>query len=361
LFQKVKKLVRLLKNLEILPGIDQKLNRLSLLLDFKDVSPAFAPQKTLTALDVAKHGVQHDGLTYIPWEGELLSQKAFSDAIHASDTYCNTKPERQAYIDSQLPRLYRVFINLYSRRADLRGPVLDVASGWGILYPVFKKYLKETLPYSIAEMGGYQDVKIDGDAIDGCLFECEKDILRYDDSSFGLVCFFDCIEHLIVDPLWPLLEFNRVLKMGGRLVISTPNAVAALKILQIGQGENPATESQIKPGSIYQRHNREWTPDELKKALQCCGFDNFYYSTNPHTLTETELDVLAKLHANGQVHKPLQYFGFELIMVAEKVRHVTLDSDLHKDQRWPSWLYTDFDAYRKRPKVFPINISDDYS
>lgn len=210
-------------------------------------------------------------------------------------------------------------------------------------------------------MSGYENIIIDGDAIDGCEFQCEKDIMSFQDQTFGLVCFFDCLEHLIVDPMWLLLELNRVLKIGGRLAISTPNAATARKIFQIAQGENPATDSHIKPPSIYQRHNREWTPVELKRALECCGFANFRYSTNPQSLSQIELDFLKDLYTKGLLGKPFQYFGPELFFIAEKVQHVTLNSNLPKEQRWPEWLYTGYDVFRKRPKVFPIIVSDDYS
>lgn len=351
----------LLKNLAILPEIDRKLSvidrKLSVLLKHKDWPSSDAP----TPLEVARQDVEHDGLTHLPREDASINQEQFSDTIHASDTYCHGKTERRAYIDGQLSRLYRIFVNLHSLRNDLQGPTLDVASGWGILYPAYKKYLKVTLPYSVAEMSDYQEITIDGDAIDGCEFQCEKDILRYQDQTFGLVCFFDCLEHLIVDPMWTLLEFNRVLKLGGRLAISTPNAASTNKIFQIVQGENPATESHIKPASIYQRHNREWTPVELKRVLGCCGFANFYYSTNPQCLSQIELDFLMDLYSKGLVKKPFQYFGPELFLIAEKVQHITLTSDLPKEQRWPAWLYTGFDAYRKRPTVFPIIVHNDYS
>lgn len=348
----------LLKNSAFWTKIDRKLY---VLLEHKDPPSVAANATAPSPLEVAKQHVEHDGLTHLPKEDESISQAQFSATIHASDTYSHGSVARQAYIDGQLPRLYRVFSNLYSFRNDLHGPTLDVASGWGILYPAYKKYLNATLPYSVAEMSGCKDITIDGDILNGCEFQCERDILHYQDQSFGLVCFFDCIEHLIVDPLWPLLEFNRVLKMGGRLAISTPNAAAADKIFQIVQGNNPATESQIKPASIYQRHNREYTTVELKQALECCGFGNFHYSTNSHILSQIELDFLAHLHSKGLVRKPYQYFGPELFLIAEKVKHVTLNSDLTQEQRWPAWLYTGFDAYRKRPKVFPIIVSDDYS
>jgi len=389
LLRKLKTLSSLFRNLALLPEIERKIStldgqrsqcveidrKLSALIegqrqvatsmraiDIRQSIPSEPFQSVLSfsPREMASRGIDHDGLTYRPHH-ELITLAQLSDTIHASDTYTNGSVGRQEYIDSQLPRLSRVFDNLHSFRTIFQGPTLDVASGWGILYPAFRKFLAATLPYSVAEMGDFGGLTIDGDILDGCAFQCEKDTLCYGDESFGLVCFFDCIEHLIVDPLWPLLEFNRVLRVGGHIAISTPNAVNVQKIVQIARGDNPATDSHIKPASIYQRHNREYTAVELSQALECCGFGNVHYSTNPQSLSQTELDILADLHVKGLVGKPYQYFGPELFLLAEKVQDVNLGTQLSQEQRWPAWLYTGFDAYRKRPKVFPIIVSDDYS
>jgi len=315
----------------------------------------------LDALQLARQELAHDGMSHIPWDGTRLTSEQFVAAVRASDSYAQASQGRRAYIDASIPRLYRIFANLELFRDALHGPTLDVASGWGILYPAWKGFLQGALPYAIAEMFGWSNLVIDGDAIEGSKFECERDVLEFADGKFGVVCFFDCIEHLIVDPMWPLLEFNRVLRTGGRIAISTPNAAAAYKITQIAQGQNPATESHIKPSSIYQRHNREWTVVELRQALECCGFGNLRYSTNAQCLGKAELDSLAHLDSCGLIGMPLQYYGPEIFVIGEKVRHVTLDTPLPKDERWPSWLYSEVDAYRKRPKTYPIVVSDDYS
>jgi SAM-dependent methyltransferase len=298
----------------------------------------------------------------ILFDPSLLNETGFTQCLHNSTTYHAEPIARQQYIDASIPRLYRIFGNMLASNSNMgfRGPTLDVASGWGILFPAFKQFLDNTLPYHIAEMGGWNTL-IDGFRITGCKFECEKDLLSFADSTFGLVCFFDCIEHLVVDPIWTLLEFNRVLRLGGQIAISTPNASAVFRILRILQGENPATESAIKPTAIYQRHNREWTPKEIALALECCGFGNIRYSTNDTTLNELELAFLRQASREGLMTEPLTYFGPELFMVGEKIEHATLNSNLPKARRWPEWLYTSFDAYRKRPKEFPIIVSDDYA
>jgi SAM-dependent methyltransferase len=301
-------------------------------------------------------------MIYIQPEALSLNQKSFTDCLHKSDTYSGGTIARQQYIDASIPRLYRIFGNMLKshRAVGFEGPTLDVASGWGIMFPAYNEFLDSVLPYYIAEMGGWTAV-IDGVRIDGCGFECEKDLLSFEDSHFGLVCFFDCLEHLIVDPVWTLLGFNRVLRLGGHLAMSTPNALAAYRVMRLFRGENPATESEMKPSSIYQRHNREWTPNELALVLECCGFGNCRYSTNDHLLSGDERRLLQLAQEHGFLTRPAFEFGPELFVVAEKVEHVTLDSNLPKERRWPEWLYTSFDAYRRRPLHFPIIVSDDYA
>jgi hypothetical protein len=216
------------------------------------------------------------------------------------------------------------------------------------------------LPYYIAELHLDSDMDYDGEKIKGCKFECDKDILAYADSTFGTVIYCDCLEHLIVDPVWTLLEFNRVLRLGGYLIITTPKA-ASFRVINILRGENPATESAIKPSSIYQRHNREWTPTEVENIVKYCGFDKCLFSTNDFLLRKEEIYLLEVADKLGILKKPISEYGPELFIVAEKVEHRTLQSTLAKEQRWPEWLYTSFDEYRKRPNICPIIISEDYS
>jgi hypothetical protein len=153
------------------------------------------------------------GLKAIDISNINVTMNDFIECIQNSDTYAKGTEGRKQYIDNSISRLYRIFVNMFAFEKILNGPTLDVASGWGILYPIFRKYLSNILPYHIAEMYDWE-IRIDGDCIDGCKFECEKDTLKFEDYTFGTVCFFDCIEHLIIDPMWTLLEFNRVLKKG---------------------------------------------------------------------------------------------------------------------------------------------------
>ena len=237
--------------------------------------------------------------------------------------------------------------------------MLDVASGWGLLFPAIRRYLPSMLPYCIAEMTG-EAIVCDGYQISCSHFECDRDVLEHDDQSFATVLFFDCLEHLIVDPIWTLLEFNRVLRLGGHVAINTPSAIGAFKVLAIFGGENPATENFIKPTAIYQRHNREWTPREVRLALECCGFEVAAITTNASRLSPLEQKVLNLARKEGLVKLENEYYGPEIFAIGRKIRHLTVRSHLAKEQRWPEWLYSSFEGYRKRPKAWPIVVGDDY-
>jgi SAM-dependent methyltransferase len=299
-------------------------------------------------------------IPHVDDDAPAVSEGAFVKCLRASDSYTEGGAGRQAYIDASIPRLYRITANMLRSRTDFRGPTLDVASGWGILYPCFRKFIPGMLPYSVAERTGGDQV-IDGELIRCNTFECDKDVLPLDDASFGTVTFFDCLEHLIVDPIWTILEFNRVLKRGGHLVISTPNAAAGYRVFSIFQGENPASENDIKPASIYQRHNREWTLAEVGKLMQCCGFQPRSYSTNAWAMPAHERNLLDQIRQLGVASNPHEEFGPELFVIGEKVSEKTLSSQLSPNERWPDWLYSRSPNYHRRPKLFPIVVGDDYA
>ena len=69
--------------------------------------------------------------------------------------------------------------------------------------------------------GGFSDGVFECD-VD--LFDAERDPFPYPDEHFDLVIAGEIIEHLIYDPMRLLVESRRVLRDGGYLLITTPNA-----------------------------------------------------------------------------------------------------------------------------------------
>lgn len=102
-------------------------------------------------------------------------------------------------------------------------------------------------------------------------FNIEEDRFPYDDASFDLVLFCEILEHLPANPIHALCEINRVVRPGGTVVITTPNASRLDNLLRISRGDN--VYEQLSGYGTYGRHNREYTVDELRLLLHEVGFE----------------------------------------------------------------------------------------
>ena len=107
----------------------------------------------------------------------------------------------------------------------------------------------------------------------------EKDTFPWQENTFELAVLTEVIEHLPHNPVVPLEEINRVLKPGGYLIITTPNAAKLHHRLKLWAGQStsfPISQlRQVKPddGSLYHLHNREYTLGELAQLLEWAGLE----------------------------------------------------------------------------------------
>jgi len=89
------------------------------------------------------------------------------------------------------------------------------------------------------------------------------------DGYYDLILLCEVLEHLL-DPSSALVETNRLLRAGGYLFVSTPNAVSFGIALTLLAGRN--VYGGFSRTSPYGRHNREYTYRELQKVLPAFGF-----------------------------------------------------------------------------------------
>ena len=261
-------------------------------------------------------------------------------------------PGENTWATGRSPHLTRIF-NILTSVAEPTGPSLDIGSGEGSFYRIFEAFAPQLLPYSCADIEG-EDITLSDATIKVHPFECDKDLLPLQDQTFGLVMLCDVLEHLLVDPVWTFLEINRVLRRGGHFVISTPNVSSIDRVLTIIQGRHPGTENEYKPTNVYDRHNREWTPSEVAKCVSKLGFRIVGWDSNFLSLSDTSKALLTTFRDSGLIHLDDVFFGPDLVFTFEKTEHLTLDSDLPVDVRWPDYLYTGYSSYRQRPDKFPI-------
>jgi glycosyltransferase involved in cell wall biosynthesis/SAM-dependent methyltransferase len=167
------------------------------------------------------------------------------------------------------------------------------------------------------------------------LFNAEKDRFPYADEWFDTVLCCELLEHLTEDPMFMMVEINRILKPGGHLVLTTPNIGSLRAISAILQGYHPGFfPAYIRPpepeNEPEARHNREYTPREIKLLLLDAGLEPTLLETGefreePHPEHFWVADLLDRYRLSPDMR------GDGIYAVGRKTGVVR--------DRYPAWLY----------------------
>jgi SAM-dependent methyltransferase len=103
-------------------------------------------------------------------------------------------------------------------------------------------------------------------------FNIETDDFPYPDESFDVVVFSELIEHMGVNPVRALSEIHRVLRPGGVVVVTTPNALSLERFATFLRGGSQMVDRYSPLFGYGARHNREYNPQELRDLLEGTGF-----------------------------------------------------------------------------------------
>ncbi|MEM6740205.1 MAG: methyltransferase domain-containing protein [Pseudomonadota bacterium] len=104
----------------------------------------------------------------------------------------------------------------------------------------------------------------------------ERDPLPFADQSCDGVLLCEVIEHFVLDPLHCFHEINRVLKPGGFLVVTTPNAASWFAIYQALAQNHPSRWPVYSGDQTKARnhiHAREYLVTDLGALLDAAGFE----------------------------------------------------------------------------------------
>lgn len=156
------------------------------------------------------------------------------------------------------------------------------------------------------------------------------------DGQMDIVVFCEVLEHMTNDPMHAMCEIWRVLKPGGTLVLTTPNAARIENVVAFVEGRN--IYDPYSAYGPYGRHNREYTRHELHLLLEHCGFKNeVSFTANVHPdIPASVVDPAALKAALGSVRHREQDFGQYLFTRWRKVGSF--------DPKRPQWLYRSYPA-----------------
>lgn len=138
------------------------------------------------------------------------------------------------------------------------------ALGWQFVSGVVKEEgeCNRTSSYSLGASGKAENIVCD----------VETGKLPIGDETIDTVLLLEVLEHFGLDPIHAFVEINRVLKPGGRLILSTPNAAAFGNYARIATGLGPYTHIEFS-GFSTNRHNRLYDSVDFARMLESTGFN----------------------------------------------------------------------------------------
>jgi glycosyltransferase involved in cell wall biosynthesis/SAM-dependent methyltransferase len=283
-----------------------------------------------------------EGRAYEPAPAKAIAATAPASEPVSGDYIASWTPAEdgsRAYVETHRTRLERTLTLTPSGGPEDRilemgaylqiTPALKTRLGYGEVRGCYYGPRGETDHRSITSETG-EDFRCEVD-----LFDAEKDRFPYEDGYFSTVLCCELIEHLPSDPMHMMSEINRVLKPGGALVLTTPNIASARAVSAILQGFHPMLfPAYIRPnqeGETEARHNREYSPREVKDLLENSGFEVTELETGPFREVPTPEHAWVE-HLLDRYILPKEHRGDGIYAVGRKRRGVR--------DRYPSWLYT---------------------
>jgi 2-polyprenyl-3-methyl-5-hydroxy-6-metoxy-1,4-benzoquinol methylase len=111
----------------------------------------------------------------------------------------------------------------------------------------------------------------EGAIVRNLILDVETELIPEQDRSVDVMLMMEVFEHFGLDPFHALAEANRVLKQGGLLVFTTPNAASFSSLRRLANGRSPFAGLEFS-GFSTNRHNRIYDAAELQAIISAAGF-----------------------------------------------------------------------------------------
>jgi len=158
---------------------------------------------------------------------------------------------------------YDFILHKISRLAGAGASVLDVGCYPMHVFEEMRKrgYKVEGIASEFEKVEGIKSLNI------------EKNKWPFASNSFDLVLMTEIVEHLVGNPMVYLKEAKRVLKRGGKILVTTPNVIRLQNLVMLLMEKNIYFPMGQLRQNIYFRHNREYAKKELESILREAGFE----------------------------------------------------------------------------------------
>lgn len=161
--------------------------------------------------------------------------------------------------------------------------------------------------------------------------ELQNEAFPCSSAFYDVILCTEVIEHMPTDPMHLLVELNRIAKPGACMVLTTPNIASMSAVARILSGANPIGYCKFKRSRSSDRHNIEFTPDQIHTLLESAGWapsrlwTENVWDMNPYT------ELHEQLRAAGGYEGDQALRGDNIFCVANKVSETR--------DRWPAALY----------------------
>ena len=225
---------------------------------------------------------------------------------------------RNPYVQSHLLRYRQTLAALEKWLPEHRDAALEIGTSW-----LFAIFLKANLGFSTVDVTNRDpgtDAKITSasftstGALQAFNLDLESDPIPVADAQYDLVLCCEVLEHLDVDPMFMLAEINRTMKIGGRLLLTTPNVTSSRNVSKILNGYAPHFYMQYHKDRSPYRHNIEYAPDQVAGLVEAAG----YRIDRLWTLDTFEAPVPEAMDLLRRLQYPSGMRGDNMFVVATK-------------------------------------------
>jgi len=139
--------------------------------------------------------------------------------------------------------------------------------------------------------------------------------------AFDAVVMTEVFEHLRDYPLRSLQESHRILRPGGRLYLTTPNAAYIVNRIRFLRGAAPGSPlADWMYGLPFARHAREYTFPEMDELLRVAGFHVVHRESVHFHLDVGRTNVAARMikRVLARLAQVRPTLGPQIVVVAEK-------------------------------------------